>query len=314
MAAHQPVLLTETVDLLRPRTGGVLVDATCGAGGHTQRLAEAMGERGRVVAIDQDDAALMIARERLAELMNVTFVEANFRELPAILHEQGLTRVDGILADLGVSSMMFDRPERGFSFNSDAELDMRMSRRNPVTAAQLLREADEEELGRIFRDYGEEPRWRAVARAVVEHRRQGGGFAGTEFRRLAHRAIGKPRAGGVDSATRVFQALRIAVNDELGALEEFLDAAIEALAPGGRLAVISFHSLEDRVVKHRLREAADGCRCPRDLPRCICGAQATVRVLTPHPVTPGREEIRSNPRARSAKLRAAEKLGEANHG
>jgi len=314
MAAHQPVLLTETVDLLQPRTGGVLVDATCGAGGHTQRLAEAVGESGRVLAIDQDDAALMIARERLAGWMNVTFVEANFRELPAILHEQGLTRVDGILADLGVSSMMFDRPERGFSFHSDVELDMRMSRRNPMTAARLLREADEEELGRIFRDYGEEPRWRAVARAVIEHRRRDGIFTGTEFRGLAHRVVGKPRAGGVDSGTRVFQALRIAVNDELGALEKFLDAAIEALGPGGRLAVISFHSLEDRIVKHRLRDAAQGCRCPRDLPRCICGAQATVRVLTPRPVTPGKEEIRSNPRARSAKLRAAEKLAEVSHG
>ena len=315
MAAHRPVL--ETVDLLHLRTGAVVVDATCGAGGHTERLADAVGTHGLVLAIEQDDAALAIAGQRLAGKMNVRFVQTNFRHLSAVLREQGLTQVDGVLADLGVSSMQLDDPARGFSFLSENELDMRMDRRNPLTAAKLLGEASEEELGRIFRDYGEERHWRALARAVVEHRRQGGAFTGIELRELAHRTLHTPRSGGVDSATRAFQAVRIAVNDELNALREFLDAAIDALAPGGRLAVISFHSLEDRIVKHRLRAAATGCVCPKDLPRCVCGGRPTLRVLTPKPITPGADEVQDNPRARSARLRAAEKLaanGEAHHG
>ncbi len=316
MAAHLPVLLAESVDLLAPRAGAVLVDATCGAGGHTMRLADAVGSDGLVLAIDQDDAALAIAREKLAGTMNVRFVRANFRHLASVLREQGVKQVDGILADLGVSSMQLDQAERGFSFRADGELDMRMDRREALTAARWLRETDEAELGRVFRDYGEERRWRAVARAVVRHREAGGAFTGGEFQRLVHRALGTTRSGGIDSATRSFQAVRLAVNDELGALEEFLDAAIDALAPGGRLAVISFHSLEDRAVKHRLREAATGCRCPKDLPVCACGGRPVLRLLG-KAVTPSEDEVRANPRARSARLRAAEKLAdskEANHG
>ena len=301
MAAHQPVLLTETIELLGLRRGDVVIDATCGAGGHTERLAEEVGAAGRVIAIDRDEAALSIAQERLRQFKQVSFSHRDFRDLAQVLRGFGIEGAHGILADLGLSSMQLDDRARGFSFFSEGELDMRMDRRVGETAADLLRSLSEAKLGHIFREYGEERRWRSVARAVVAHRERGGRFSGPELQRLAHRAIGAARSGRVDSATRVFHALRIAVNDELGALEEFLDSAVSSLLPRGRLAVISFHSLEDRIVKNRFRREASGCLCPPELPRCVCGHQPSLRVLTRKPVRSGEDEVRGNSRARSAR-------------
>jgi len=309
MSAHQSVLPAETIEFLAPASGQVFVDATCGAGGHTALLAAAVGAEGSVIALDQDDAALAVAQRRLAQVSQIQFVCANFRDLREILDSLGIEKVHGILADLGTSSMQLTGDDRGFSFRSEGELDMRMDERNATTAARLLKTSSEEELGRIFREYGEERHWRAMARAVVRYRETGEPFTGPALQALAHRVARTGRAGGIDSATRIFQALRIAVNDELGALSEFLPAAENSLLEGGRLAVISFHSLEDRLVKHHFRAAARGCVCPKELPRCVCGHRATLRELTRKPITPSEEECRVNPRARSAKLRVAQRLG-----
>jgi len=308
MISHQAVLLTETIEHLAPAPGGVFVDVTCGAGGHTERLAEAVGEGGLVLAVDQDLAALAIARERLGNIKQIRFIHDNFRRLDRVLDAQGIAQVNGILADLGISSMQMDDVDRGFAFASESELDMRMDPTVETPASVLLSRLSEKELGVIFRDYGEEHKWRRMARAVVRHRGQGGRFTGPDLQRLAHKVLGSPRSGNIDSATRVFQALRIAVNDELGALEQFLPAATSALAPGGRLAVISFHSLEDRMVKHFFREQARGCVCPKEIPHCVCGRTPTLRVLTGKPVRPTDREEKENPRSRSARLRVAEKI------
>jgi 16S rRNA (cytosine1402-N4)-methyltransferase len=308
MPAHLPALADETIEILSLRPGGIVVDATCGAGGHTERMAKAVGESGTVIALDQDEAALALARERLGEAPQLRFVQANFRNLPAVLRAFPIDRVDAICADLGMGSFQIDAPERGFSFRGEDELDMRMDRRKGPTAAQLLRTLPEDELGRILRNWGEEPRWRRIARAIVAHREADGAFTGVALREVVHRAVGAARRRGVDSATLAFQAMRIAVNDELGALVQFLPAAIEALRPGGRLAVISYHSLEDREVKSFLRAEAKGCICPPELPRCVCGRLPRLRVLTRKPIAPGEAEVRRNPRARSAHLRAAERI------
>lgn len=309
MPAHLPVLLAETIEFLAPASGQVFVDATCGAGGHTAKLAAAVGADGSVIALDRDDTALAIAQRHLGHLSQIHFVRANFRNLCEILRSLQIDNVNGILADLGISSMQLTGDDRGFSFRSEGELDMRMDTSSETTAARLLATLSEQELGRIFREYGEERHWRAMARAVVRYRKTGETFTGPALQALAHRAARSARAGGIDSATRIFQALRIAVNDELGALAEFLPAAVDALAPGGRLAVISFHSLEDRMVKRHFRAAARGCICPKDLPQCVCNHEAILRELTRKPITPREEESRANPRARSAKLRVAQRLG-----
>jgi 16S rRNA (cytosine1402-N4)-methyltransferase len=308
MPPHEPALLAEAIGLLGLRTGCVAVDATTGAGGHAEAIAQAVGERGTVIALDQDETALHLAQQRLSGFPQVRFVHANFRELPRVLRSFAIERVDAILADLGLASFHLDVPARGFSFASEELVDMRMDRSQGRSAAELLATAEENELGRILHDFGEEPRWRATARAIVAARAAGVRFTGTALREVVHHAVGAPRRRGVDAATLVFQALRIAVNDELGALTEFLDAALAALAPGGRLAVISYHSLEDRAVKARLRDEARGCICPPDAPRCTCGHEPRVRLLTRKPIVPTADEIERNPRARSAKLRGAERL------
>lgn len=308
MIEHEPVLLPELIDNLMLKPGGVVVNLTCGAGSDTAAIAGQVGPTGTVISLDQDDAALEIARRRLQGLSQVKLHRANFRELRQVLSSFEIECVDAICADLGLASFHLDDLERGFSFRSEGELDMRLDRRSPCTAAMLLAEASEEELGRIFREYGEEPRWRAVARLVVGERQPDRPFSGRTFAALAHRAIGTPRRRGIDSATQVFQALRIAVNDELNALDEMLDAAISLLRSGGRLAVIAYHSLEDRRVKHRFLEEEKGCICPPHLPACVCGRQPRVKIITRKPIVPGADEVRENPRSRSAKLRVAERI------
>jgi 16S rRNA (cytosine1402-N4)-methyltransferase len=305
---HVPVLRTEVVELLAPAAPGLVVDATVGLGGHAEALLRAAAGF-RLLGIDRDPEALARAEDRLRGFDGrVRLVRASFDELPAILDREDADAPVAILADLGCSSLQLDRPERGFSFQADGPLDMRMGP-SGQTAADILADADEEELVTILRDYGEERRARAVARAIVEQREQAPLQTTGELARLVKRVVGH-RAGRIDPATRTFQALRIAVNDELGQLERFLEPATERLAAGGRLAVIAFHSLEDRIVKRTFRRLAGECNCPPDLPMCACNPTRRLHVLTSSPVRPAESEIDSNPRARSARLRCAERVME----
>jgi 16S rRNA (cytosine1402-N4)-methyltransferase len=305
---HLPVLTDQVVELLAPAAPGLLVDATVGLGGHAEALLRA--EPGfRLLGLDRDPEALVQAVERLqGHSERVQLVEATFDRLPAILDRQALDAPVAILADLGCSSLQLDSAERGFSFSADGPLDMRMGGGGP-TAAELLERAEPEELVRILRDFGEERRAGAIVRAIVRRRERAPLRTTAELSSLVRNVVGTGEQR-IHPATRTFQALRIAVNDELGQLERFLEPAVRALEPGGRIAVISFHSLEDRIVKHTLRRLAGRCTCPPDFPVCSCRPQRALRVLTSSPRRPGEDEIASNPRARSARLRAAERLRE----
>jgi len=305
---HVPVLRDSVVRLLSPAAPGLLVDATVGMAGHSAALLEA--EPGlRLLGIDRDPAAIELARERLGGFgQRVRLVCAPFSQLPRVLAEHAGEAPAAILADLGCSSLQLDSAERGFSFRHEAPLDMRMGRGGP-TAAELLHELDAEELMRILWDYGEERRARAIARAIVERRDRAPIETTQDLVEIVVSVLGPGRRGRVHPATRTFQALRIAVNDELGELERFLEPAARSLRPGGRLAVIAFHSLEDRIVKHTLRRLEGRCTCPPDVPVCRCGAEPLVRPLTRRPIRPEPGEIEANPRSRSARLRAAERIG-----
>ena len=307
---HRPVLLTETVRLLDVARGGLFVDATLGLGGHSEAVLEASPEA-RVVGIDRDREALRLASERLARFGGrFRAAHANHRELARVMAEAGEREADGVLADLGVSSLQFDTPERGFSFRHDAPLDMRMDASGAEeTAAGLLAGLPEEEIARIIYEYGEERRSRRIARWIVERRERGEPIETTaQLAELVARAVGYKPGERVHPATRTFQALRIAVNGELEGLDAFVETAVDLLQTQGRLAVISFHSLEDRVVKRTLRRLAGNCECPPRLPVCQCGARRAVEILTRRPVVPTDREVAENPRARSAKLRVCSKL------
>lgn len=291
MAAHVSVLLPEALERLNVRPGGTYVDATFGAGGHATGIALRLG-RGRLVALDADPGARLPEHFPNSPGLEFELVHANFRDLRGVLDERGIAQIDGILYDLGVSSMQLDRPERGFSFREDAPLDMRLDPSSGRSAAELLREADERELADIVYEFGEERAARQIARAIVARRREGKlpQTTGELARLIAGVVHVRGKRERIHPATRTFQALRIAVNDELGALRASLDAAFDVLVPGGRVVVISFHSLEDRIVKQMFRDD------PRVTP------------LTRKPVTPALNEITHNPRARSARLRAAERV------
>lgn len=305
-AAHVPVMLGGVVEWLRPRPDACLVDATAGAGGHASALLAA-APRTKLLALDQDGHALTLARARLAEFGDrVVFRRANFGDLAAVLAEIGWPPVDGILVDLGVSSMQLDRDERGFSFQRSGPLDMRMDPEGPVTAADIVNGWDESDLARLLFETGEEPRSRAIARAIVKARPL---HTTAELADLVARVCGRSKPGH-HPATRTFQAIRIAVNDELGVLDRLLDRTDRLLAPGGRLAILAYHSLEDRRVKTAFRSWAATCHCPPRTPMCVCGWTPTVRVLTSRPLRPDPEEIARNPRARSARLRVVERLPE----
>lgn len=307
--AHVPVLCDQVVDLLAPVAPGLVVDATVGLGGHAEALLEAHPGL-TLLGLDRDPEALELARRRLARFGDrVSFLERRFSQLRQALQEVQAPPPAAILADLGCSSLQLDTPDRGFSFRYAAALDMRMGREGP-TAAQLVDEADEEELVRILWEYGEERRSRAIARAIVRRRTTRPIETTEELVKIVVEVLGQGRRGRVHPATRTFQALRIAVNDELGELEGFVEPAVRSLRPAGRLAVISFHSLEDRVVKHTLRRLAGRCSCPPNTPACRCGATEEVRLLTRRPIRPDQAEMEANPRARSARLRAAERLEE----
>jgi 16S rRNA (cytosine1402-N4)-methyltransferase len=305
---HVPVLADEVRELLAVRPGETVVDATFGAGGHATLLAADLQGRGKLIAIDRDPAARAYF-DRFAQRASVQtrFLRGDFALVLAQLAENGV-EADAVLLDLGVSSMQIDRPERGFSYAADAPLDMRMDPSAAVTAAGIVNEADERDLATIFRRYGEERYARQIARGFVRRRKERPFERTGDLVDTIRAAIPAPaRFGDGHPAKRVFQALRIAVNDELGSLESALPAAFAMLRPGGRLAVISFHSLEDRVVKRFLRELERGCDCPPDFPVCVCGKEPQLRALSRKPIRAGADELAANPRAASARLRAGVK-------
>ncbi len=304
---HEPVLLSEVLEYLEPnRPDGTLVDATVGLGGHSEALLERHPDV-RLVAIDRDPQALERSQERLSRFGDrVTFVRGRHESLIDILKQHQIDKVSGLLADLGVSSMQLDDAARGFSFRFDGPLDMRMGDAEK-SAADLVNTLDEYELARIIRDYGEEPMARRIARAIVAAREE----APIETTsRLAEviRSVKKARYNEIDPSTLTFQGLRIATNEELVGLDRFAEDAVSVLEPGARVAIISFHSLEDRIIKRAFRRLAGECTCPPHMPVCGCGAQTSIEILTGRPVTASEEEEGRNPRARSAKLRVAERV------
>lgn len=305
--AHTPVLLQETIAWLQPQPGGLYIDGTVGAGGHAASILAHASPDGRLLAIDRYPQALDVARQRLAEYgERVVFVQARFDAMAEVAARYGFAGVQGVLLDLGVSSLQLDDAQRGFSFQQEGPLDMRMGPDAPTTAAAIVNTWPEEELARIIYTYGEERRSRRVARAIVAARPL------RTTRELADAVAHAVGGGGrIHPATRTFQALRIAVNGELEALEAVLPQAVALLAPGGRLAVIAFHSLEDRIVKQFMAREATDCVCPPRQPYCTCGHRATIRRVTRKPVRAGEAEIARNPRSRSARLRVAERLPEA---
>lgn len=305
---HEPVLLREVVAVLDPQPGGRFIDGTVGAGGHAAALLEATAPDGRLLGFDRDPAALGFAARRLAPFgRRFTPVAGSYGDMAAVAPAHGFAAVDGILLDLGLSSRQLDDPERGFSFLKDGPLDMRFDPRQGATAADLINNLSAEELTDLFRRYGEETQSRRIARLVVTHRPM---ETTTELAGLIEREIGRRGRPGRHPATKVFQALRIAVNDELAEVERGLRAAVDLLHPGGRLAVISFHSLEDRIVKQFFRAATRDCVCPPAQPVCTCGARATLHRVTRKAVQASVEEIAANPRSRSARLRVAAKMNE----
>jgi 16S rRNA (cytosine1402-N4)-methyltransferase len=304
---HEPVLLQETVEFLRPnREDGTLVDATVGLGGHAEVLLERY-PASRLLAIDRDPRALTRARERLQRFeRRVTFVEGRHEQLIDILKQSKVKTISGLLADLGASSMQFDDAGRGFSFRHDAPLDMRMGAEG-TSAADLVNELGEDALAKILREYGEEPKARRIARAIVEARAEGRIETTVRLADIV-RSVKRSKPHDIDPATLTFQALRIAVNEELIGLDQFITDAVEVLEPGARIAVISFHSLEDRIVKRAFRRLEGECTCPPGMPVCGCGAKEVIKILTGRPVTASEGEVNRNPRSRSAKLRVAERL------
>jgi len=306
---HAPVLLWECIEGLNIRPDGIYVDGTLGRAGHSREIAARL-TTGRLICIDRDQAALDAAPQRLGDLMSkVTLVHGNFEQLDSILDGLSLPGVDGMLFDLGVSSPQLDDPERGFSYMHDAPLDMRMDQTAPLTAAHVVNEWPQEELKNILWRYGEERYSGLIAAAIVRKRQVAPIETTFQLVDVIRSAMpGSALREKQHPAKRSFQAIRIAVNDELRAVERMLQSAIPRLNPGGRLAVISFHSLEDRIVKTSLADFARGCTCPPDFPVCVCGKKPDIKLVNRKPIVSGDEELKENPRARSAKLRVAEKV------
>jgi 16S rRNA (cytosine1402-N4)-methyltransferase len=308
---HRPVMVEEVVLALSPLPGQLQIDATLGGGGHAVRILEATSPDGRLLGLDADQAAIARCEERLARFGGrPTLRQANFEHIAAVAEATGFGAVDGILFDLGLSSFQLADDERGFSFRSPGPLDLRFDTSQGRPAADLLRDLDEAEIARILRTYGEEPHARRIARAIVERRRLDPVESAAELAALVERLVPSRRSGRrrTHPATRTFQALRIAVNRELEVLPTALAAAVDLLRPGGRLVVLAYHSLEDRIVKRFVAAERRGCTCPPEVPVCICGRAPRLRPVGPTPGFPSPEEIATNPRARSARLRAAERL------
>ncbi len=306
---HKSVLLDECMDALDIKPDGIYVDGTLGRAGHSLAIVRRLTAGGRLIALDRDETALTAARERLADYMDrVTLVHSNFSRLGEVLDELGVEQVDGMLFDLGVSSPQLDEAQRGFSYQHDAPLDMRMDGSAALTARTLVNTASCEELRRILYEYGEERYAPQIAKAICDARTEKPIETTMELSELIRSAMpAKALREKQHPAKRSFQAIRIAVNDELGELTPMLDAAESHLKPGGRLAVITFHSLEDRIVKQKFKEFATGCICPPEFPVCVCGRTPRMTLVTRKPIVSSDEELTENPRARSAKLRVAEK-------
>ena len=306
---HKPVLLHECLGALAIKPDGIYVDGTLGRAGHSLEIVRRL-TTGRLIALDRDETAIEAANRRLGDYLDkVTLVHSNFSALDAVLHELGVHGVDGMLFDLGVSSPQLDEAQRGFSYKQDAPLDMRMDRQQKLTAYDVVNGWSREEIRRILFEYGEE-RYAPLIAAAIERERADKPIETTlELVRVIKGAMpAKALREKQHPAKRSFQAIRIAVNDELGAVREAMEKAIDCLNPGGRLAVITFHSLEDRIVKAAFQQAAQGCTCPKDFPVCICGKKPKVRLTPRKPILPDEREIEENPRARSAKLRVCEKI------
>ena len=312
---HRPVLLDECIEVLNIRPEGIYLDGTLGRAGHSREIAKRLTS-GRLICVDRDDAALEAAQERLAPWMDkVTLVHSNFDRVDEILDQLGIPGADGMLFDLGVSSPQLDDGARGFSYMADAPLDMRMDRDEGLTAADVVNAWSQEELKRILFQYGEERYAPQIAAAVVRRREERPIATTLELVEIIKGAMpARALKEKQHPAKRTFQAIRIAVNDELGSVERMIDRAVPRLNKGGRLAVITFHSLEDRIVKTGLAGFARGCTCPPDFPVCVCGKTPDVKLVNKKPILPSQQELEENPRSRSAKLRVAEKLKEPGSG
>ncbi len=306
---HKPVLFYETVDGLNIKPDGVYVDCTLGGAGHSSLVLSRL-TTGRLIALDQDLAAIENAKVKLSPYEGkFELVHTNFEEVGQVLSRLCPEGIDGAMIDLGVSSYQLDTPERGFSYHHDAPLDMRMDQKNPLSAKEVVNTYSQTELCRILRDYGEEKRFASIARAIVKAREEKEIETTLELAEIIKSAFPpKERFEGKHPARRSFQAIRIEVNRELDVIPTTLAQLVDHLKPGGRLCVITFHSLEDRVVKECIRDYIEGCTCPRDFPVCVCGFQPKLKNVTRKPIVPGKEEETENPRSRSAKLRIAEKL------
>ncbi|MBR2343434.1 MAG: 16S rRNA (cytosine(1402)-N(4))-methyltransferase RsmH [Clostridia bacterium] len=308
--SHKSVLLFECIEALNIRDGYTYIDATAGGGGHSLEIARRMGEGSRLVCFDRDKNAIAAATKRLEGYLDrVTFVNENFSSLDEIVRELKITNLGGVLADLGCSSHQFDEPERGFSYMHDAPIDMRMSTDAPLSAYNVVNEYAESDLKRILYEYGEEKFAPRIASAICRRRAESPIRTTLELSDIIKSAIpAQARQDGPHPAKRSFQAIRIEVNGELDAIKPLIDAAERNLVKGGRIAIISFHSLEDRIVKECYKEHARGCTCPHDFPVCVCGKRPTLKEISKKPILPSEDELVENPRSRSAKLRIAEKL------
>lgn len=308
--SHTSVLLFECIEALNIRDGYTYIDCTAGGGGHSLEIAKRMGKNSRLICFDRDTNAIKAATERLKDYLDrVTFINDNFTSLEQVVREHGIDNLGGVLADLGCSSHQFDTPERGFSYMHDSRLDMRMDTTAPLSAYEVVNNYSEEDLKRIIYDYGEERFAPRIASAICKKRVLSPIETTHELSDLIKSVIpAAARADGPHPAKRTFQAIRIEVNGELDAIKPLIDSAANALVSGGRIAIISFHSLEDRIVKQSYRALATGCTCPKDFPICICGKKPTVKEVSHKPILPSKEELEENPRSRSAKLRVAEKI------
>ena len=304
--SHIPVLLSETIEGLAVRENGIYVDGTSGGGGHSAAILARL-KSGRLISIDQDPDAIQTLTERFKKNENSIVIKGNFADMRELLAQRGLYRVDGVLLDIGVSSHQLDTPARGFSFHEDAPLDMRMSKKG-ATAAELVNTLPYEELRRILFEYGEEKYAGAIAKGIIAARESKPVQTTLELAEIVKNNVPQKVRRDGHPARKTFQAIRIAVNDELGALRRGLESAFSLLGPGGRLAVITFHSLEDRIVKRQMAQWCQGCTCPKDFPVCVCGNTPKARLINKKPVCANETELAINPRARSAKLRICEKI------
>ncbi|HBT49238.1 MAG: Ribosomal RNA small subunit methyltransferase H [Caldanaerobacter subterraneus] len=304
---HKSVLLKETIEHLNINPEGIYVDGTLGGGGHSEEILKRL-TTGKLIAIDRDEEAILAAKERLKDYKNVIYIKDNFKNIKEILRNLGIEKVDGILLDLGVSSYQLEEVERGFSYMKGAPLDMRMDKTSPFSAYDVVNRYSEKELERVIREYGEEKWASRIAKFIVEERKKGDIKTTSQLVEIIKKAIpASARRTGPHPAKRTFQAIRIEVNEELKDLDKALEDMVEVLRGKGRIAVITFHSLEDRIVKNTFKKLENPCTCPPGLP-CTCGKQPVIKIITKKPILPSKEEVEENPRSRSAKLRVAEKL------